>query len=155
MLRVRMLREELALRGRVTRRDTVAIHCTMIGRLGADAELAQAGSTSVLKMRLATTRKSKDGETTTWVGCSIFGKRAESLAKLGLAKGDRIAVRGELFSREYNSKTYIELVADDVELLGGKKGESTGVAPSNGAGRGATGKADNYGLDADDSDVPF
>lgn len=121
----------------------MAIHATCIGRLGADAEVQQSTTTTMLKLRLATSHRTKEGETTTWIGATVFGRRAESLAKLGLSKGDRIAVRGELFSREHNGKTYIDINCDDVELLGGKKGDGASAGTSNGAGRGAV-KQDDF-----------
>ena len=131
----------------------MSIHACVVGRLGADAELVQAGSKPVLKLRLATSRKTKDGETTTWVGVSIWGQRAESLAKLNLSKGEQIAVRGELYSREHNGKVFIDLDADGVDLLGGKKADTGDTAPrgGNGAGRGAV-KASDFG---DDEALPF
>ena len=126
------------------------IHAFAVGRLGADAELqATNGGTAVLKLRLATSYKTKDGELTTWLGVSLFGKRAESLAKLNLAKGDRMGVRGTLYSREHNGKIYIDMVADEIELLGSKKtSETDDTAPrgGNGAGRGAV-KSDDFGSD--------
>ena len=56
-----------------------------------------------------------------WLDCAIFGKQAES--KLGdyLVKGQQVAVSGELGTREHESKTYLTLKVNSIDLVGGKK----------------------------------
>lgn len=99
------------------------ISATVIGNLGRDAELRSAGSTSVVSFNVASTEKGKDGETTTWIKCSLFGQRAEKIVGY-LSKGTKVACRGSLSQRQYTGKdgevkSSLELKADDVEFLGG------------------------------------
>jgi len=71
----------------------------LVGRLAADPELKEVGSTHVLRMRLAVNRDRKFGDSWEEVGhffdCELFGRRAEALAA-HLAKGSKIAVQGHL-----------------------------------------------------------
>lgn len=104
----------------------------LIGNLGADAELKYTNSGQpVASMRLATSEKwqGKDGqqqERTDWHSLTLWGKRAEALAKY-LTKGSRIAVQGRIQYREYegrdgNKRWSTDIIVDDVELLGGRDG---------------------------------
>lgn len=104
----------------------------LIGNLGADAELKYTNSGQpVLSMRLATSEKwqGKDGqqqERTDWHSLTLWGKRAEALAKY-LTKGSRIAIQGRIQYREYedrsgNRRWSTDIIVDDVELLGGRDG---------------------------------
>lgn len=96
------------------------------GRLGADAEVRYTGSgTAVWSARVAVGYGYGDNKGTNWITAQVFGKRAESLAKLELTKGTQVAVAGELRVREYDRKdggkgTSVEVNASDVVLLGGK-----------------------------------
>jgi single-strand DNA-binding protein len=99
---------------------------TLYGNLGADPELKQLESGSLLKMRIATTerRKGKDDkwiDHTEWHQVTVWGKRAEGLAEI-LNKGDRVLVVGKLRTRSYESngeKRYsTEIHADEIELAG-------------------------------------
>lgn len=103
------------------------IHVTVVGTLGQDAELKTFGGGPMLSLRLASSRwdaKTK-AKGTDWVNVAIWGQRVERLAPM-LTKGSRIAVRGELSVREYEAKgekrTALEVRADDVELLDGRRG---------------------------------
>lgn len=98
----------------------MGIHATVIGNLGRDAETRQLGSGKVVaNFSVATTRKSRDGDTTTWVRCALWGERANKLAQY-LTLGSKVAAIGTLYTREHEGKTYVELDVQDVELLGGK-----------------------------------
>lgn len=103
------------------------------GNLGKDAELRDAGQTSVCSFSVATSRKVKDEKITTWVRCSLWGKRGEGLAQY-LSKGQKVAVTGELSTREYDGKFYLECRVDEVTLLG-SAGERSGEG--RGAGNGS------------------
>ena len=130
------------------------IHATVIGNVGNETKLETSGSgKSYLRLRVAASYKDKDGEKTTWIGATIFEKRAEALAPY-INKGDKVALRGTLYTTEKDGKTYVDLRVDEIELLGSKKTtETDDTAPrgSNGAGRGAV-KSDDFG---DSSDIPF
>ena len=96
------------------------INATVVGNLGSAAELRQAGSTSVASFRVASTTKVKGQDQTTWVSVSLFGERAEKLVQY-LTKGKKVAVSGQLSTREYESngqkRTSVELRADNLEFL--------------------------------------
>lgn len=118
------------------------IQAFVTGNLGKDAELRVAGKDNVCSFSVASGRKVKGEEQTTWVRCSLWGKRGDALAQ-HLTKGSKVAVSGELSTREHNGKTYLELRVAEIDLMGGKSSAApTTSVPSNGAGGG-------------DDDIPF
>ncbi len=106
---------------------------TLFGNLGADPELKMSAKGPVLKMRLATEASWKNKETnakekrTEWHRLTMFGSRAESLAKY-LHKGSRIMITGHLETNSYEKegqKHYsTEIIVDELRFGGG---------PANGA----------------------
>lgn len=131
-----------------------------IGRVGKDAVLRHTqGGDGVLGWSLAVDAGYGEKKVTTWVDCSLWGKRAESLADK-IAKGDRIGVTGELSTREHEGKTYVTLRVADVTLLGNKAARDE---PQRGGGpvqqrgeaarpaRGAPAQADDFDSDS----IPF
>ena len=125
---------------------------TFTGRLAADAELKYTASgTAVWNARVAVGYGYGDNKGTNWLRVQVFGKRAESLGKLELTKGTAVGIAGELRVREYetaNGKgTSVEVSAQDVALLGGKR---DGGAERPAKQREAA--ADDF---ADDSTIPF
>ena len=128
---------------------------TIVGNLGADAELRQTSAGPVLKLRVAATERTKGGERTQWFDVSVFGKRGEALDRLGLTKGTRVLCAGPVSARAYESggepRSSLEMVAFDVELLGGgRDGQRSGGGSSAPASSG-----DSSGGFDDDSDLPF
>lgn len=106
---------------------------SVVGRLGNDPELRQAGGTSILKASVACDyqKKAADGSYdrhTMWIRCVVFGRRAESLAKV-LTKGMRIAASGDMQIDEYTDKKSgekrfsVEVIANDIEPLFDKKAD--------------------------------
>jgi len=97
---------------------------SIIGAVGRDAEVKQAGGTTVLEFNVAVNSWAKSGETTAWYRVSMFGVRGEKLASM-IRKGDRIGVSGRLVPREYQGKDgkamSLDLKADNITLLGGKR----------------------------------
>ena len=100
----------------------------LIGRLTRDAELSYLPSGSaVAKMSIAVNRSRREGEQ--WVNevnyfdVSLFGKQAESL-KQYLLKGKQIAVQGSLrqdrWEKDGQKFSKVNIVANSVELLGGR-----------------------------------
>lgn len=90
------------------------INVTIAGNLGRNAELKDAGGTSVASFAVAV--RQKDG--TQWVSCSLWGKRGEALAQY-LTKGTPVAVSGSLTLTEGNNgKSFLNVRASDVALLG-------------------------------------
>lgn len=66
-----------------------------------------------------------DKAVTNWINCSLWGKRADSLAPY-LMKGQGVAISGELSLRKYKSKdgtegASMEVRVADVTLIGNKE----------------------------------
>jgi single-strand DNA-binding protein len=101
--------------------NTVAL----TGNLTRDAEL-RGEQENVLAVRLAVSVARKVGDEWQDVGhffdVTVFGNRAKGLAPY-MTKGRRVAVQGRLESREFtveDQKRYaVQVIADDVVLLGG------------------------------------
>lgn len=140
--------------------------CNFIGRLGADPELRTTRTgTSVLELRVCIDTRTKRGDEwvthPSWLRCSLFGRRAESLARM-LHKGDRIGVTGALLVRTYETReggkgTSVEVVDADIHLVGSRRDDRGGQRPSardfGGSGGGGYDEFpdDTFGSD----DVPF
>lgn len=98
---------------------------TIIGRLGADAELkSTSGGTALLTMSVAVNERKKTGDETTWFRVAVFGNRAEALGRLGLTRGTRVAVVGPVRASAYagrdgQPRASLEVIARELELLGG------------------------------------
>lgn len=94
-----------------------------IGNVGRDAELRfMADQTPVAGFSFALNSGYGKNAKTTWLECSIFGKRAETLAPM-LLKGTQIGITGEFSIREYqdkdgNLKTSPSVRVENVTLLG-------------------------------------
>lgn len=128
-------------------------NAVIAGNLGRDAETRQAGSSSVTNFNVAVEKRIKGEKVTIWVRCAIWGKRGEALSS-HLTKGSKVCVSGSLSTREHEGKTYIEIEASDVTLMGGKSdgGQSSGGDYGQSAHGASTGGAGGY----DDSDsIPF
>ena len=102
-----------------------------------------------------------DKAVTNWVNCSLWGKRADSLAPY-LMKGQGVAISGELSLRKYKSKdgsegASMEVRVQDVTLIG-KKEDNAPMTPqmASKSMSGTVPKSDG-GFDAfdDDNMIPF
>ena len=97
---------------------------TIIGHLGQDPDLRETHSgTQVVTCSLATSHKRQGEETTTWWRISLFGNRAEVVAKY-LRKGDPVLFAGEPVLRPWtdrdgNERISLELLANDFAFVGG------------------------------------
>lgn len=99
---------------------------TVSGNLAADAELRTTqGGTAVLGFRLAVNERVKQADGTwadrpNWVGCALFGTRAEKLAQ-HMTKGKKVAVSGRLryseWERDGQRHGKLEVIASDVEFM--------------------------------------
>ena len=116
------------------------ITAMITGNIGKDATLRDAGGQTVCSFGVASTTKVKGEKVTQWVDCSIWGKRAETLNQY-LSKGTRVAIVGELSTREHNGKTYLQCRVDQLDLMGGGTREQGQPQPS----------SDDNGRD----DIPF
>lgn len=99
----------------------------ILGNLGADPELRMnPGGIAVLKMRVATSaswldKENKKQERTEWHRVTVFGRRAEGLAKF-VRKGMKVFVEGRNQTSTYDKdgqKHYsTEIIADNVLVTG-------------------------------------
>jgi single-strand DNA-binding protein len=99
---------------------------TIIGHLGQDPEVRAAGSRSVCRLRVATSRKwsTEDGgkqEETTWHNVSAWGQLGATCAKY-LKRGRYVRVVGRMRHSTYQDKDGIErrafeVVAHSVDFL--------------------------------------
>jgi single-strand DNA-binding protein len=150
----------------------------LIGNLGRDPETRYTtGGDAVTNLNIATTEtwKDKSGEKqekTEWHRVVLFARLAE-IAGEYLKKGRPVYIEGRLQTRKYTDKDGVEkyateIVADRMQLLGGREGgggsggdaEFSGgggrresSAPSGGAKSGGGGKPP--ATDDFDDDIPF
>lgn len=134
---------------------------TIAGNIGKDAvtRTTNAGD-KVTGWTVAVEERNGQDKRTLWFDCSIWGKRGETLAQY-LTKGSKVAVAGELSTREHEGKTYLTLKADHVTLLGGGEGrtqdrqQDQGSAGGGSQGYGAGGGPNSGGRSDMDDDIPF
>lgn len=121
------------------------------GRLGADADTKYASSgTAIWSARVAVGYGYGDKGGTNWITVKTFGKRAEGLTKLALAKGSRVGFSGALEVREFERKdgtkgTSVECIANDIALLDGKPKDAQPAKP----------KKEPRGSGFQDDSIPF
>lgn len=126
---------------------------TITGQLGKDAEIRHLPKGDQVAQFSVADSQGKD-KPAIWWNCSIFGKRAESLAPY-LTKGQSVTVIGQVTEREWqdkegNKRKSMDIRVVDVALQGGKK---TGPDLSNNP---AKAQPANPGSFADmDDDIPF
>lgn len=124
------------------------------GRLGADGELrtTQSGE-KVLGFRVANDVGFGDRKTTQWVDCSIWGRRAESLAP-HLTKGKSVVVSGEVTLREYEKRdgtrgAGLSVRVAEIDFTGGARQDGGGGSFGGGGGgyesRGGGSSGGGYG----------
>lgn len=135
----------------------------IVGRLTRDAELKYtSGGAAVAKFSLAVNRRRKQGDQ--WVDEANFfdvaawGKMAENLNQY-LTKGKQVAVEGELrqdrWEQNGQSRSRVEIVAANIQLLGGgsggggRGGQAPGPAPESGYDTGASNSSEF------EDDIPF
>ena len=103
------------------------------GGIGRDCETRfTAKGDAITSFSVALSSGYGENKLTTWLNCSIFGKRGESLAPY-LLKGAQVAISGEFSARPYTSKAgeekqSLEVRVNDVTLIGGKADGSTSSA---------------------------
>jgi len=143
----------------------------LIGNLGADPETRSMPSgTNVTNLRIATSESWKDKQTgemqerTEWHNVAMFGRLAEISAQY-LRKGSQVYVEGRLRTRKWQDKEgrdryTTEIVADDMQMLGGRGGAGGGMgggAPERAASRPEPVEAASgpSGREDFDDDIPF
>ena len=102
------------------------------GNLTRDPELRSLPSgMSVCSLRIASNTRRKDGQSGEWVDkanyfdVTIWGRQGENAAQY-LAKGRPVALDGRLEWREWqdkegNNRQSVEIVADNIQFLGGRE----------------------------------
>jgi single-strand DNA-binding protein len=150
----------------------------LVGNLGADPETRSMPSgMTVTNIRIATSESWKDKasgaqqERTEWHSIALFGRLGEIAAEY-LRKGSQVFVEGKLRTRKWqdkqgNDRFSTEIIADNMQMLGGRGG-GAGAAGAGGTGAGgSTGGGapprDDYdqsaaptgGKEEFDDDIPF
>ena len=146
----------------------------LIGNLGADPETRYLPSgDAVANIRIATSEKWKDKsgeqqEHTEWHRIAFFGKLAE-IAGEYLKKGSPVYIEGRIRTRKWQDKDgqdkySTEIVADRMQMLGGRGGGSGGSEPmkrepaaaeAGGGGKPQQAKKGGGAFDQMDDDIPF
>jgi len=105
---------------------------TLVGRLTRDAELKSIPSgTSVCRFSLAVNRSVKSGEEwkeeASFFDVVLWGRRGEALNQY-LTKGKMIGIDGELrqdrWQQDGQNRSKVEIIANNVQFLGGNPGSS-------------------------------
>jgi single-strand DNA-binding protein len=150
----------------------------LVGTLGADPETrAMPSGMTVTNIRIATNESWKDKasgaqqERTEWHSIALFGRLGEISAEY-LRKGSQVFVEGKLRTRKWqdkqgNDRYTTEIIADNMQMLGGRAGGGGGAgATGGGAERGGGASVpprDDYdqapapagGKEDFDDDIPF
>lgn len=96
------------------------ITITVAGHIGKDAEYKTTqGGDQFCRFSVPGSTGFSDRQQTIWFDVTKWGKGAEGLSK-HLLKGTAVAVTGELSTREHEGKTYLQIRADRIKLLGGR-----------------------------------
>ena len=132
---------------------------TLIGNLGRDPEVRYTpNGAAVCNVSIATTRNWKDKnsgdkvEETEWHRVVFYDRLAE-IAGEYLKKGRSVYVEGRLKTRKWQDKDgkdnyTTEVVADQMQLLGGREGGGMGGAGGGGGGYGNQGGGDDFNQEA-------
>ena len=95
---------------------------TILGKLGGDVELKDVNGTALAKFSVAQNVGFGDKKSVNWFNVSIWGGQAKSNFVDYLKKGQMVQVVGELSTREYNGKTYMEVRSYSCNLAGSPQG---------------------------------
>lgn len=94
---------------------TIAGNCTK----NAETRRTQSGN-SVTSWAIAVNGFTNGEKTSMFFDVQFWGKRGEQAAQFAV-KGAKMAVAGDLSTREYNGKTYLQINGSDFTPLGGGK----------------------------------
>ena len=117
-------------------------HVVLIGRLTRDAELKSiASGQAVCKFSIAVNRRRKNGDQwedeANFFDIVVWGRQGESLHQY-LVKGKMVAVDGELrqdrWQQDGQNRSKVEIVANNLQLLGGNSGSGGGGGNYNNGG---------------------
>jgi len=146
----------------------------LVGNLGQDPQSrAMPSGKAVVNLRIATSDQWRDKQTgenkenTEWHTVVMFDRLAEVAAEY-LRKGSQVYIEGRLRTRKWqdkegNDRYSTEIVANDMQMLGGRGGGGGGgyereaparsggsTGPASDSSSGATGSRDDF-----DDDIPF
>jgi single-strand DNA-binding protein len=116
-------------------------HVVLIGRLTRDAELKYTASgQAVCKFSIAVNRRRKNGDQwedeANFFDIVLWGRQGESLNQY-LVKGKMIGIEGELrqdrWQQDGQNRSKVEIVANNIQLLGASGGGSGGAYGSSGS----------------------
>jgi single-strand DNA-binding protein len=119
-------------------------HVVLVGRLTRDAELKYtANGQAVCKFSIAVNRRRKNGDNwedePSFFDIVLWGRSGEALNQY-LLKGKAIGVEGELrqdrWQQDGQNRSKVEVVANNIQLLGGPGGGSGGGGYSGGSSQG-------------------
>ena len=113
------------------------INATIYGRLGAQPETRDAGSSTVTELRVASSHGYKERKTTTWLRVNVWGKRGEWIAQ-NVDKGERVICTGQIYSRTWENKdgeerSQLTMDANSVEKLDWNDAPKKQAAPARSA----------------------
>ena len=142
-------------------------HVVLVGRLTRDAELKYtANGQAVCKFSIAVNRRRKNGDQwedeANYFDVVLWGRQGESLNQY-LLKGKSVGVDGELrqdrWQQDGQNRSKVEIVANNIQLLGGSPGAGQGGG-SQGSGNSGSwqGKREESAPAQDDNfadDIPF
>ncbi len=135
----------------------------IVGNLGADPETRYMPSGSaVTNLSIATSEQWKDKQTgeqkerTEWHKVAMFNRLAEIAAEY-LRKGSQVYIEGKLRTRKWqdrdgNDRWTTEIIADEMQMLGGRSGGGSAPMPSD---RGPSGGPPQSPPDDFEDDIPF
>jgi single-strand DNA-binding protein len=135
----------------------------LVGNLGADPETRYMPSGSaVTNLSVATSESWKDKQTgeqkerTEWHKVARLNRRAEIAAEY-LRKGSQVYIEGKLRTRKWqdrdgNDRWTTEIIADEMQMLGGRGGG--GSAPMSSGGQGPSSPPPQP-MDDFEDDIPF
>ena len=139
--------------------------CNFIGRLGKDVEtkyMPSGEAVSSFSLAVGSTWKDKQGEkqeSTEWVNVSAFGKLAEICSQY-LVKGSQVYLSGRMKTDKYTDKNGVEkystkIIADRMQMLGGKPSEGQSSAPASAPKHAAPSSGGGSGFSDMEDDIPF
>ena len=128
---------------------------TLTGNLTRDPEMrATSNGTQIMSFTIAVNDRRRNQQTGVWeeypnfVGCVMFGRRAEALGRY-LAKGRKVAVEGSLRYSTWTSdgakRSKLEVVIDDLELMSSSRSEGQATRQPSTHGTSSFGKASAEG----------
>jgi len=145
----------------------------LVGNLGADPEVRYMPSgAAVANIRIATSEQWKDKqsgeaqERTEWHNIVLFGRLGEVAGEY-LRKGSQVYIEGRIQTRKWqdkqgNDRYTTEIVANDMQMLGGRGGAGGGAGGGGGGGGRTQDPGQDYGNQGGggaapdfDDDIPF